>query len=187
MKCKICNKGIGKKETRHYITVGKHKEYACSQCCDKPAWDYHVDLQGILRECAPLKKGSLRAYLVPELVRLGARLLESHENVTFGCIHETWEIDTGAGRLEIYPQDAYRSAVPDSRGRRGRVGAHIHSRFDDVESYKQWAGIPAAKHDTGKFNWYHFDFQNPDDLGPRFIAMLVGVKNWEPCEQLKAI
>jgi len=144
-----------------------------------PEWDAWVDLHCVLAECKP-KKGSLRAYLIPELVRLGARLVETRQNETFVGVHETWEIETGAGRLEICPQDAYRQKVPGIGGRRGRCSAHIHSRFDNNDLFAEWQGIDERKYTTGKWNWYEFDFDDPADLGPHFIAMLERVITWQP-------
>ena len=184
MKCRICNNQIGAKENRSYCyaktSTGRlQKRYACSGCMETPEWDYYIGLTDALYLCRP-KKNSLRHYLIPELVKLGARLLETKENETFGCVHETWEIKTGAGRLEIYPQDAYRSRVPSFNGKRARHGSSIHCRFDDGDLFGVYMGEPSHKVHNGKWNWYHFDAADDKQLAERFIQSLRQVIAWRP-------
>jgi len=99
------------------------------------------------------KRKDVREILRPHLERLGARCLRlDTEPDSLGFAYESWELHTGAGRLEIHPGDSW---AP--KGKRKRHGGHIHSRFDDSWLGGAFMGETDQEFHNGKWNFYAHD------------------------------
>ena len=124
------------------------------------------------------KRKDVRELLRPHLERLGAVCIRRDLGPdTLGCEYEDWEIMTGAGRLEISPQDSW--AAP---GKRKRRGGHIHSRFDNGDLAGTFTGDSEHECHTGKWNFYAFDTEQKSVqfLVDYFVTQLERAIAWVP-------